>query len=733
MASTLRYAASVLTLLIFFNGCATAAATKNATSTSSGDSSDFVRTSDLTKINQLGQLAISPDGSKAVYVLQTTERNKDDDGYRYMNQLWMVNLESGDAPYQLTRHESGASQPAWHPDSQHIAFTRSVDGTSQIFVLNTTGGEARQFTDQKNGASSPAWSPDGDRILFASSYSHSDLLGMEDFKDGPQWPHEKPGIDPLPLNHDVTPDPDGSIEEVRAWLAKNEGNRNPAVLNRIDFQGEFNLNPARSYTHWYVMANEPKATPEAITLHTGFYSFSGGAWLQDGSGIILSGSMDNSMHPDRNAEQDLYRFSASDGSYEQIASREHYTYTGPVVSPNGRYVAFRAFDTRERGYNQAEIGILDLQNGDVQHLGSNLDRSLGNTSWSHDNRHVYATAPKNGGFPLFRFDVRNGSYERLTGHETGIRDYAVSRNALLFVQTDYRNPFELYRARTDASRAERISDHNHSWISERTISEPIKYSYTTDDNFEVEYWVMKPAGYTEGETYPTLLQIHGGPSAMWGTGEASMWHEFQLFAAHGFGVVFSNPRGSGGYGYDFQSGNRSDWGTSPMNDVLGALDAAAANYSWIDEDQLTITGGSYGGYLVAFTVAKDHRFKAAAAQRGVYDLPAFLGEGNAYRLVNDQFGGYPWDEDVRENILFNSPFTHVNLIETPLLILHGDNDLRTGVSQSEMMYRALKLQEKEVEYIRYPGAGHDLSRTGDVHQRKDRLLRMIEFMKRYVD
>ncbi len=690
-----------------------------------------VQTTDLTKINQLSNLSISPDGTKAVYVVRSVV--KTDDGYRYVNQLWLYDVGSGDAPRQLTRHENGASQPAWHPDSKRVAFTRSVDGASQIFVIHTGGGEAVQFTDKKEGASSPAWSPDGRRILFASTYTHAELLGMDRFSGGPDWPVEKPGIDPLPTEHGITPNPDGDMDQIRAWLAKNESDRNPAVLNRLDFQGEFHLNPSRSYTHWYVMKDEPKSDIRSVSLKKGFHSFSGGTWMPDSREIILSGNTQNDKHPDRVAENMLYRVSVLGDKPERYVTRVHFSYSNPVPSPNGRYIAFRAFDTRERGYNQAKIGILDTRTGDVKHIGKDTDRNLGSVKWSADSRHVYAVAPTNGGFPLYRFDVRSGDAERLTSLETGIRDYAIHRDRMLLVKTTYRNPFELYSGRADATGLERISDHNESWIAERSISEPVKYTFTTEDGLEVEYWVMKPFGYTEDSRWPTLLQIHGGPSAMWGTGEASMWHEFQLFAAYGFGVVFSNPRGSGGYGYDFQKANHQDWGISPMNDVLGSLDDAISRYDWIDEDQLVITGGSYGGYLVAYTVAKDHRFKAAAAQRGVYELSTFLGEGNAYRLVNDRFSGYPWDEDIYEILRHDSPFTWVDEIETPLLILHGDNDLRTGVSQSEMMYRALKILERDVEYIRYPGAGHDLSRIGDVHQRKDRLLRMIEFMKRYVD
>jgi dipeptidyl aminopeptidase/acylaminoacyl peptidase len=295
---------------------------------------------------------------------------------------------------------------------------------------------------------------------------------------------------------------------------------------------------------------------------------------------------------------------------------------------------------------------------------------------------------------------------------------------------------------------------------------------------------------------------------MWGPGEASMWHEFQLLAARGMGVVLSNPRGSGGYGRAFQRANRMRWGDLPARDVLGALDHAADENGWIDESKLGVTGGSYAGYLTAWIVAHDDRFQAAVAQRGVYDLNTFFGEGNAWRLVPTHFGGYPWAGDdsvaydplvpsdrmniaelmagetasrlealvyelstlpqldgividslaarlspaarrllesespaalgydlisTRELLARNSPLTYADQITTPLLIMHGSNDLRTGVIQSEMLYRTLKVLNRDVEYVRYPDAGHDLSRGGDPQQRLDRLLRIYEFLARHVE
>ncbi len=218
---------------------------------------------------------------------------------------------------------------------------------------------------------------------------------------------------------------------------------------------------------------------------------------------------------------------------------------------------------------------------------------------------------------------------------------------------------------------------------------------------------------------------------MWGPGEFTMWHEYQIFCSFGYGVVYSNPRGSGGYGYAFQRANYKDWGDGPMGDIMGALDDAAAKYPMIDKDRLFVTGGSYAGYMTAWIVGHTNRFKAAAAERGVYDLSTFFGEGNAYRLVPEEFGGYPWQPETRRILDQQSPITYVANITTPLLIIHGSSDNRTGVVQGQMLFRALKQLNRPVEYIRYPGAGHELTRSGPPQQRMDHMLRIIEFFERY--
>ena len=216
-----------------------------------------------------------------------------------------------------------------------------------------------------------------------------------------------------------------------------------------------------------------------------------------------------------------------------------------------------------------------------------------------------------------------------------------------------------------------------------------------------------------------------------GPGEFSMWHEFQMFCSFVYGVVYSNPRGSAGYGYSFQHANFKDWGQGPMGDIMGAVDDATAHYPMINKDQMFVTGGSYAGYMTAWIIGHSNRFKAAAALRGVYDLSTFFGEGNAYELVPAEFGGFPWEPDTRKILDEQSPITHVAEIHTPLLIIHGSSDNRTGIVQGQMLFRALKQLDRPVEYIRYPGAGHELTRSGEPRQRMDHMLRILEFFERY--
>ena len=813
-----------------------------------------IRATDLFKIQELGSVSVSPDGRLVVYTSKTIEENPEDSTYAYRTHLFVVPASGREAPTQLTRGES-ASEPAWHPESDRIAFVRQVDDTPQIFVLPFFGGEPYQLTRFEHGARRPRWSPDGTKLLFSASLSEADVRARE-VESVPPWPDERPGRAPDDTQN-ATPDPDGSLADVRAWLAENREDGDPRVLTRLDLQGEFDLEPRPSYTHFFVLDVEAGGEPRPVT--GGYFSFSDGEWVLDEQ-IVVSGAPDREQHPDRVRARSLYLFDAGGGSRRTLLEMDGYALSDPKVSPDGRTVAFLARDTEDLGYAQTELGLYPLDgSNEAELLTLGFDRSVGDPAWSRNGWYLYFVAPSDGGFPLYRLpafgrvpglaasgidvpsqtpdplrsdtlsatDFLDGLserlatatpalapdsviaadslqaadieveppslIERLTPYGRGIRSFDASEATVFYVATEVANPFELYAANVPFTTERRLTEHNATWLAERRLSLPEAHTLTRDE-LEIPYWIMKPAVDSLQGTYPLLLEIHGGPSAMWGPGEASMWLEFQLFAAQGYGIVYSNPRGSGGYGYAFKRGNYQDWGDGPAADVLAAADSAATE-PWVDPDRQVVTGGSYAGYLTAWIVGHDDRFQAAVAQRGVYDLATFLGEGNAWRLIPGHFGGYPWETyvpdvladsaaadtmareplltiglfdesilssdevedaatdpeseekfdegavalppDVAEEQVYallrrNSPLTYVDSIRTPLLIMHSDSDLRTGVIQSEMLYKSLKILGRPVEYVRYPEAGHDLSRTGDPKQRLDRLLRIYEFMERYV-
>jgi dipeptidyl aminopeptidase/acylaminoacyl peptidase len=278
----------------------------------------------------------------------------------------------------------------------------------------------------------------------------------------------------------------------------------------------------------------------------------------------------------------------------------------------------------------------------------------------------------------------------------------------------------------DGKNPQRLTSFKAGWIGEKQIVFPKEGWLTRPDGFKVQYWIMEPVGRQAGRKYPIMLGIHGGPSAMWGPGEFTMWHEFQLLTSRGYGVVYCNPRGSGGYGFDFKKVNYRNWGVGPASDILAACDEAA-KLEWVDPNQQVVTGGSYAGYMTAWIVSQDHRFKAAVAQRSVYELSVFFSEGRAWRLVPNHYGGYPWEEEARKFLDANSSETFVANIKTPLLIIHSDEDYRTGLIQSEYLYKTRKILGRPVELVRYPDEWHDLSRSGNPKRRMDRLSRIYEF------
>ena len=693
-----------------------------------------IKVTDLLKIKQIGSITLTCDGRQAAFTVlgvEPDDKNKGD--YRNVSQLYQIGTGPGAQPRQLTTAKEGAAQPAWSPDGRQLAFLRPVDEKPQVFVMAIGGGEARQLTRCKQGANAPKWSPDGRQVLFSSPIPLRELLKdslLNAAKTLPRWPFEKPGFDKNDQLAASTakPDADGSLAEIRAYLDKDETDKKAKVLTKLNFQDEREVSAEQTFSQFFLInAFAPEAQPMAIT--NGFYRFNQADFTPDGQHLLLSADIDSLQHPDRSLENEIY-LADRDGRHPRLLlGQDNTEYTNPRVSPSGKWLAFQMAPTT--GVNVPVLAVMPLNGTAKDIITLPFDRSKGNLTWSDDDQYVYFTAQSNGGAPLYRASIKTRKVEQLSAADTGVLSFDVAKGKVVYAQTGILNPSELLVGDAGLKHAQAVGNFN-DWVKTRRLTRPEKHRFVNDKGLTVEYWVMKPTAYQAGRKYPVVLEIHGGPAAMWGPGEASMWHEFQYYAAQGYGVVYGNPRGSGGYGETFLRGNVNDWGTGPSSDVLTALDKTVAE-GWADPARLAITGGSYAGYLVAWIISHDQRFKAACSQRGVYDLATFFGEGNAWRLVPNYFGGYPWEPAVKAVLTRESPISYVQNITTPYILFHGENDRRTGFVQGEMMYRSLKVLGRPVEYVRHPGGTHELTRSGDNRQRIDQMLRTYEFFERYLN
>ena len=693
-----------------------------------------VKATDMLKIKSASNLGLSRAGSKIVYTVTSIEPDGDTRWeYKYVNQLWLASTDGSFSPKQLTTSKEGSAQGVFSPDARQIAFVRTVDGKGQIFLLSLDGGEPVQLTKFKYGAGSPKWSPDGKQMLFSCSVPLKDLLKDSLLNPGktlPSWSLEKPGFDKneqlLPGN--AKADPDGNLDEIRAYLENNTTDKKAKLITKLNFQDEMDVNGEINFTHYYLVDITRDAVPQPVS--SGFYRYTFMDFTPDGK-LIFTADLNGNQHPDRSQESSIYLINKDRTGRKLLAGKAGYNYNSPRLSPSGNWLAFQ-YNQAGSGVNIPVLAIMNLKAAATDQIDLPFDRTKGNMIWSEDERYVYFSAGSNGGQPVYRADIKTKAVERITEESSGIIAFDLKGNKLAYIKTEVADPFELYVSDNNGRGQKKISSLNTEWLASRQLSLPEKRSFVNEQGMTVEYWVMKPTNYKAGEKYPLLLEIHGGPASMWGPGEASMWHEYQYFCSRGYGVVYSNPRGSGGYGLDFLRANINDWGKGPSSDVLTALEKTVSAEPWADTSRLLITGGSYAGYLVAWIIAHDHRFKAACSQRGVYDLATFFGEGNAWRLVPAYFGGYPWEPAVKATLERESPINYVQDITTPYIIFHGDNDRRTGFVQSEMMYRSLKVLGRPVEYVRHPGGTHELTRSGNNRQRIDQMLRTFEFFERWI-
>jgi dipeptidyl aminopeptidase/acylaminoacyl peptidase len=290
---------------------------------------------------------------------------------------------------------------------------------------------------------------------------------------------------------------------------------------------------------------------------------------------------------------------------------------------------------------------------------------------------------------------------------------------MAFTATDAVTPTELYVAAGDGTTEEKATGFNDDWLRNVTLVPPERLTWQVADGTEVEGWVIKPVGYREGNSYPLVLKIHGGPHSAYGN---TFFHTFHVLSAAGFFVLYTNPRGSSGYGHGFQYATRGEWGIVDKEDYISGLDAALAKYPDADSERLGVSGGSYGGFMTNWLTATTDRFQAAVTSRSISNWESWYGSSDAQGLTEFEFYGPPWER--RDLYRRLSPISYVENVTAPTLIIHSEEDFRTPIGDAEQWFMALKKRGVPVEMVRYPRSSHGLSRTGEPWLLVDRLERI---------
>lgn len=698
---------------------------------------------DLARLAQITALEISRDGRFGVYALRSiagdpTLPAEEGAKARTATHLGWIPLGRDGGPARpLTAGERGGTDPRISPTGRELLFLRPGEerasgettgaGRPQVWVLPLDGpGEARQLSFLEHGVSRAEWLGAGEALLLWTQ-APLDAASMR-----AAWNSERPGAERLDAalgEEDETADAGGDLAALRRWLARGEGAEDPRAIHRLAFQEEQGL--AGEARAMHLVRLERDAPGEGRALSSGAIDHRRAEPSPDGEWVAYVERPPGRLHPDRVRRGALWRRALADPTAEPelLLDDEAWDVRAVRWAPGGERLYLSAADAGDPAYAQTRLLAFDLESRELAPMAPGLEGHVQVAAIGSDGT-ILALAPWHGATALVAIEPRGGQARQLLAGEGMALTAAEGGGRVLVALARAADPGAIFEVHSDGRLRPLVEPHGE-WLSSRRLSLPQEAWASAPDGTRVQYWAMAPLDREPNEPGPTLLSIHGGPAVMWGPATPSMWHEWQFFAARGYGIVFANPRGSSGYGRDFQAANHRDWGPGPAADVLAALEHAAERHGWIDPEQLFVTGGSYGGYLTAWIVARDGRFRAAAAQRGVYDLATFFGEGNAWRLVERAFGPYPWDEDTRAALDAQSPFRHAHRIRTPLLIKHADRDLRTGVSQSEMLYRALKELQQPVEYVRYPAEGHELSRSGSPHRRVDRLLRLYEWFERH--
>jgi dipeptidyl aminopeptidase/acylaminoacyl peptidase len=673
----------------------------------------LITENDLMKFIWIADPQISPDGSQVVFTRVTVNDKQED----YETSLWTVPARGGEEPRRLTSGTRDSS-PRWSPDGKHIAFTRAIerDGRpqpAQIYLLTLDGGEARPITDLPRGANTPVWSPDGKRIAFASGAKSDDP---------------------------VTPTPPSSdVRVITSAVYRSNG-------------GGWN-DPDRPSHIWVTDLPSGAEIAKARQLTAGKFSENGPAWSPEGARIFfVSNPIDDPYYMP--GDSDLFAVPATGGEVARVA-----TIDGQIgnfrVSPDGKTIAFVGTlnGKPQRSFDQSDLFVANTDgSGTPRNLTTTLDFDVnggigGDQSaprgggsrgplWSADGKWITIVVGERGDANLVRFEVATGKSSFGFESSQAVQSYSASADgrtlvALVSTQLNIGDLYVLEGTKNAAQQGvyapRRITNINAPLFSQLKLALPEQVSWASFDGKRVEGWLMHPPDFDRTKKYPFILQIHGGPHSAYGN---TFTHEFQLMAARGYVVLFPNPRGSSNYGQDFGNIIQFNYPGDDYKDLMAGVDTVLKR-GYIDEKRLGVTGGSGGGLLTNWTITQTDRFAAAVSQRSIADWYGFWFTADFTLFTPTWFRKAPWEDP--QDFIARSPITHVAKVKTPLMLVDGDDDLRTPPSDGgEMMFRALKYLKVPTVMVRFPGETHELSRSGKPKHRVERLQHIIGWMDKWL-
>lgn len=656
------------------------------------------RATDYYKLASVGAPAMAPQGRYVAYTVTTVVEDKD----RRHSEIWLAPVEGSGKPFRLTNPTTEASAPVWSPDGALLAFTSRREGAPDnvwFLRMQGPGGEAFQIKGVK---AAPHFSPDGKWVLFAWEGDEPDSLKSE------AW---RKRVSPAAITRG--PDPkrfDGRVYTTLPFKADERGYLAPREIDRPG--------------HLYVVSIDG-GTPRQLTQ--GQLEPTDPAWSPDGKSVALVLDSTGLQEIVSQARPELYVMQVASGQLRRVPTG-FVTSRSPAWSPDGATLAFLC--SKGRG-EESDVCVIPAAGGTARNLTAEWDLAPGDPAWSADGKALYVAAETRGNAHLFAVPVAGGAVRQVTKGERTLRNFTFSRDgrALAYIGSTISQPFELYTAPVSggAPGAERrLSAANDSLMASVAMIPADTFWYTGVGGLRVQGWLMKPHGYQPGRKYPLVLSIHGGPHSNYGN---ILFPEFQMLAGQGYWMLFTNPRGSTGYGHKFTFATRGRWGMEDYQDLMQAVDVVIGRGE-VDTTRMAVLGGSYGGFMTNWIVGHTRRFAVAQTDRSIYNWYSWYGSSDAQGLTEYEFFGAPWENDSLYRVL--SPMAFADRIATPLLIVHSEDDFRTPITDAEQLFVMLRKRGVPSEFVRYPRSYHGLSRTGPPWLLVDRLERIRTWFAHWI-